>query len=75
MGSGSMEFAYTMDENLAGGWKGTITLTPTGSRLTTVDSYAAKNFFTKLLIPVFFNLDHFAKDWNQQLKRRVEVTP
>ena len=69
----SMEFAYSIDENLDGGWKGTITPTATGSRLTTVDSYRAKDLFTKLLVPVFFNLDRFAKDWNQQLKTRAET--
>ena len=67
-----MEFNYTMGESLGGKWLGEISRTANGVRLKTEDSYAAKGWLTKILLAAFFDMDGFAKDWNQRLKQRVE---
>ena len=67
-----MEFAYKMGDSFDGRWTGDITPTATGVRLKTADSYAAKGTMMKILIGTFFDLDKFAKEWNTQLKERVE---
>jgi uncharacterized membrane protein len=69
-----MEFAYKMGDSFDGKWTGDITPTADGVRLKTVDSYAANGTMTKILIGIFFDLDKFAKDWNNKLKERVEKT-
>ena len=67
-----MEFAYAMGSSFDGKWHGEISQTPNGVRLKTEDSYSAKGWLTKILIGVFFDMDSFAKDWNQRLKHRAE---
>jgi hypothetical protein len=42
-------------------------------RLKTVDSYKTDGWLMKMLIGAFFDLDEFAKDWNNKLKQRVET--
>lgn len=69
----SMSFVYKMGDSFAGEWNGRVTPTATGVRLETVDSYAAHGWVTKILIYLFFDLDAFAKDWNNKLKQRVET--
>jgi len=71
---GRMEFSYKMGDSFDGKWTGDVTPTATGVRLKTNDSYAAKGTMTKILIGAFFDLDKFAKDWNNTLKERVEKT-
>ena len=70
---GRMEFSYTMGDSIRGHWIGDVTPTPTGVKLKTVDSYKTDGWMTKILMRAFFDLDSFAKDWNSNLKRRVET--
>jgi len=72
MGPSEMEFTYTMGNSFEGTWNGRVKTSENGSRLETTDSYKAKNWVTKILLYFFFDLDHFAKDWNGKLKQRVE---
>jgi uncharacterized membrane protein len=67
-----MEFHYTMGKDFAGHWKGEMTPTATGVRLKTTDSYTTNETLTKVLIYAFFDMENFAKDWNSNLKTRVE---
>ena len=67
-----MEFNYTMGDSFGGKWHGEISRTTNGVRLKTEDSYAAKGWLTKIMIAAFFDMDSFAKDWNQRLKQRAE---
>jgi uncharacterized membrane protein len=67
-----MEFHYTMGNSFSGHWKGETTPTATGVRMKTTDSYSTQGWLTKILIYAFFDLDTFAKDWNNMLKTRVE---
>lgn len=67
-----MSFNYKMGDSFIGAWQGRVTPTATGVQLETTDSYVAKGWVTKILIYLFFDLDAFAKDWNNKLKQRVE---
>jgi uncharacterized membrane protein len=67
-----MEFKYTMGDSFAGRWRGEIGQTASGVKLKTEDSYSAEGWLTKILVAAFFDMDSFAKDWNQRLKRRAE---
>ncbi len=67
-----MEFHYTMGDSFSGHWKGEMTPTVAGVKLKTTDSYSALGWLTKILIYAFFDMGSFAKDWNAQLKTRVE---
>ena len=69
----TMEFGYTMSNSIHGHWKGDVTPTATGVRLKTIDSYRIDSWPMKMLMGAFFDLDGFAKDWNNKLKRRVET--
>ena len=69
----SMEFSYTMGSAIHGHWKGEMTSTPNGVRLRTTDGYKTNSWLMKLMLGVFFDLDKFAKDWNNKLKQRVET--
>lgn len=68
----SMEFHYTMGESFEGHWRGEITPTTAGVKLRTTDSSHAKNWPTKVLMGLFFDIDTFAKNWNSKLRARVE---
>jgi len=68
----TMEFHYTMGDSFNGHWRGVVTLTATGVKLQTTDSYKVDGSVSKVLIGVFFDIDTFAKDWNSKLKARVE---
>ncbi|MBK9154446.1 MAG: SRPBCC family protein [Chloracidobacterium sp.] len=67
-----MEFHYTMGDSFSGHWRGETVAEGPGTRLTTTDSYKAEGSLTKVLIYAFFDMENFAKDWNAQLKSRVE---
>ena len=67
-----MEFHYSMGDSFSGHWKGEAVAQGSGTRLKTTDSYSADGSLTKVLIYAFFDLDSFAKEWNAQLKTRVE---
>lgn len=67
----SMAFDYKMGESFEGKWVGDMTKTPTGVRLKTVDSYAAKGWLTKILIYMFFDYDLYVFRL-RQVRKRVE---
>lgn len=67
----NVEIKYTMGA-VEGTWKGSVTPTQTGVRLKTIDGYKTNSWLTKTLLYAFFDLDTFAKDWNNKLKERVE---
>jgi uncharacterized protein YndB with AHSA1/START domain len=67
-----MEFGYRMGDKFNGIWRGEITRSQNGVKLKTVDSYTVKSLPTKVLVYMFFDMDRFAKDWNERLKQRAE---
>ena len=67
----NVEIKYTMGA-VEGFWKGSATPTANGVRLKTIDGYKTDSWFAKILLRAFFDLDTFAKDWNNKLKARVE---
>ena len=67
-----MEFHYTMGNQFSGHWSGEIEQTSNGVRLRTQDSYATEGTLSKILVYAFFDIDAFAKEWNVNLKLRVE---
>ena len=69
----SMEFSYTMGSAINGHWKGEIAPIANGVRLRTTDSYKTDSWLMKIMLTAFFDLDRFAKDWNNKLKQRVET--
>ena len=69
----SMEFSYTMGSAMHGHWKGEITPTANGVRIKTTDAYTTSSWLMKMLMGAFFDLDEFAKDWNNKLKQRAET--
>ena len=69
----SMEFSYTMGNAMQGRWKGEMTPTVNGVRLKTTDSYNTDGWLMKVMLGAFFDLDKFAKDWNNKLKQRAET--
>lgn len=69
----SMEFSYSMGNAIHGHWKGEMTPAANGVRLRTTDSYKTNSWLMKLMMAAFFDLDKFAKDWNNKLKQRVET--
>jgi uncharacterized membrane protein len=67
----NVEIKYTMGP-MEGFWKGSATPTATGVKLTTIDGYKANGWVAKIMLRTFFDLDTFAKDWNNKLKARAE---
>jgi len=63
---------YAMGDSFSGRWRGEISERNGGVRLTTRDSYSSTGWLTKTMVFIFFDLDKFAKNWNQRLKQRVE---
>lgn len=68
-----MELEYTMGDYMLGRWKGEMTPAGNGVRLKTVDSYKTEGLAMRILMIAFFDLDRFAKDWNNKLKARSEA--
>lgn len=68
----TMEFAMTMGEAYKGYWRGEILPTGNGVKLQTEDKMMLEGWLAKTMIPLFFDLDGFAKDWNSRLKTRAE---
>jgi hypothetical protein len=68
-----MDFSYTMGNAMYGHWKGETTPTASGVRLRTTDSYKTDGWLMKMMMGAFFDMNAFAKDWNERLKQRVET--
>ena len=62
-----------MGNTMQGRWKGEMTPTANGVRLKTTDSYKTDGWLMKVMLGAFFDLDKFAKDWNNKLKQRAET--
>jgi len=69
----SMTFEYQIGNRFTGTWTGSIVPIANGVRLETRDSYVARDWLTKVMVYVTFDLDKFAKDWNGRLKDRSET--
>ncbi len=69
----SMEIEYSMGDSFKGTWSGE--LSPRGDSSTllrTTDRTMVDGWLTKVMISFFFDIEDFAKDWNQKLKKRCE---
>lgn len=69
---GRMEFHYSMGSVFIGHWKGEVIEQGSSVLLRTTDSYATGGTLSKVMIYAFFDMNGFARDWNESLKKRVE---
>ncbi len=67
-----MEVRYTMGDFFEGSWKGDITATPGGARVSAEDRMQAKTWMAKIMMYPFFDLNDFVNKWNRKLKERAE---
>ena len=69
----SMDITYSMDNGFEGSWRGE--LSPRGEQRTlirTTDKMVTNGWIMKIMMAMFFDIEDFAKDWNQKLKKRCE---
>jgi carbon monoxide dehydrogenase subunit G len=66
------ELKYQMENLMDGGWVGNLEKTEYGTLLKTEDKITHKSWIGKIMMPLFFNLETFAENFNQQLKKRAE---
>jgi len=66
------EVKYEMEGFMSGQWRGTLFETEKGTLLRTEDKIIHKSWFGKIMMPLFFDLDSFAKEFNKKFKERVE---
>ncbi len=69
----SMEISYSMGDTFRGSWRGE--LSPRGedrSLIRTTDRTVVEGWATRVMMWFFFDIEEFAKDWNNKLKKRSE---
>ncbi len=66
------ELKYEMENIMNGEWIGTFEKTSYGTILKTKDKLIHKTWMGKIFMPLFFDIDIFAKEFNQKLKEKVE---
>ncbi len=69
-----MELSYKIGENFLGSWSGDMrSLTPNKTIIRTTDTIEIDSVIMKVTVAMFFDIEEFAKDWNQKLKKRAEA--
>lgn len=66
------EVKYSMGNIMNGEWRGDFNKTEKGTLLKTEDKIIHTSWGGKIFMPLFFDLDKFAKQFNQRLKQRAE---
>ena len=68
-----LELKYSMGESYKGEWFGELRSPAEGKTvLKTTDKSVVNSWVMKILMSAFFDIEEFAKDWNQKLKARAE---
>ncbi|NNE66749.1 MAG: hypothetical protein HKN33_09285 [Pyrinomonadaceae bacterium] len=68
-----MRISYSMGEFFKGTWVGEIRrIGPNKSIIRTTDTSQVNSVVMKIAMAMFFDIEDFAKDWNQSLKKRAE---
>ena len=72
----SMRLSYKIGEDFRGAWSGELRrVSPTKTIIRTTDSTEIESVIMKVTVAMFFDIEDFAKDWNQKLKKRAESLP
>lgn len=69
-----LEIHYSSESGVKGEWLGELTSADGGKKtqLKTTDRSKVESWIAKVFMSMFFDLEEFAKDWNQKLKKRAE---
>ncbi len=68
-----IELKYSTPSGVSGEWKGELTFAGEGkTRVKTFDKLVVKSWIAKVFMSMFFDLEEFAKGWNQSLRKRAE---
>ncbi len=69
----SMRLQYTMGDLFRGEWSGELRrMADDRTILRTTDTSEVDSVITKVMMAMFFDIEDFAKDWNQKVKKRAE---
>ncbi|NNE98880.1 MAG: hypothetical protein HKN25_07655 [Pyrinomonadaceae bacterium] len=69
----TLEIKYATPSGVDGQWLGEIKPVSYGRTvITTTDKSIVKSWIAKIFMSMFFDIEEFAKDWNQKLKARAE---
>jgi uncharacterized protein YndB with AHSA1/START domain len=69
----SLRLSYKMGPSYKGTWTGELRrIAPDKTILRTTDTSEVDSVAVKIMMAVFFDIEDFAKDWNQKLKKRAE---
>ncbi|MDH3529341.1 MAG: hypothetical protein OEQ28_07230, partial [Acidobacteriota bacterium] len=69
-----MRLSYKIGEDFKGAWSGELRrVSPTKTIIRTTDSTEIDSVIMKVTVAMFFDIEDFAKDWNQKLKKRSEA--
>ncbi|MEZ5308060.1 MAG: SRPBCC family protein [Pyrinomonadaceae bacterium] len=70
----SMTLEYKMGDSFSGKWQGELRrVSDTKTILRTTDTNEVNSVVMKVMMAIFFDLEEFANDWNQALKKRAET--
>ena len=68
-----MRISYNIGENFKGAWSGELRrVAPDKTIIRTTDSTEIDSVIMKVTVAIFFDIEDFAKEWNQKLKKRAE---
>ena len=69
----SLHLKYILGATIKGEWLGELESSAGGKTIiTTTDRSIVESWSTKILMSMFFDIEDFARDWNQKLKKRAE---
>lgn len=69
-----LRLSYNIGESFKGAWKGELREISTDKTIIrTTDSTEINSVVMKIMVAIFFDIEDFAKGWNQKLKKRAEA--
>ena len=69
-----LELSYSTPSGVNGEWRGELRSAGEGKTIvTTTDKSVVKSWIAKVFMSMFFDIEDFARDWNQKLKKRAEA--
>ena len=70
----NLRLEYKIGDGFSGTWKGDLRrMAPKKTIIRTTDTTEVHSAVVKLMMAMFFDIEDFAKDWNQKLKKRAEA--
>ena len=68
-----LELNYSTQSGVNGEWRGELKSMGDGkTTVTTTDKSIVNSWVAKIFMSMFFDVEDFARDWNQKLKKRAE---